>query len=160
MEGHKQPTIVPAAARLLLKLKEGKAMQSGRRKISHAEIRRIVEAHEGLEASAHRTWNSFGLKPSMLTAAHYVTSELLGEPELANDFVSVFVKGDSFYKGDAAKAWRERLIRMKESYMRLKDTELLSGTAHAWNKFRKQEPVQTFKIPEDTTFEGLDLSKI
>jgi hypothetical protein len=160
MEGHKQPTIVPAAARWLLKLKEGKSTQSGRRKLSHAEIRRVVEAHEGLESSAHRTWNAFGLKPSLLTAVHYITSELIGEQDLANDFVSVFVKGESFYKGDAAKAWRERLIRMKENYMRLKDTDLLFGTAHAWNKFRKQEPVLTFKIPDDTSFDGLDTDKI
>ena len=163
MKGSKQPTLVPPAAKWLLKIKLGKGVQGGKRKQSHMRISHIIESHPGLETSASRVWNSFGLKPSLLATFHYIGNELLGEQTIAEDFVTVFVRGDSFYKNDAAKAWRERLIRMKESATQLKDTELIWGTTLAWNMFRNQQPVleKHFQIPTELIeVEGLDLDRI
>ena len=101
------------------------------------------------------------MKPSLLTAVHYVGSKLLDQPDMADAFLSVFTQGRTFYEGDPARIWRERLIRYSKQRIKINNALLLSGTALAWNFFREQKTTKVFKVEgRHFSFDGLDLNAI
>jgi hypothetical protein len=52
------------------------------------------------------------------------------------------------------------LLRMKESNARLAQDMLHRGTIHAWNSFKDQIPIRMFRVPDVTSFIGLEYAQL
>ena len=152
-----------AAARQLIGIKRGFVAQraSGSRP-TNAEVLATVDKHPGLADSIGAlAKHVIGVSPSLLAAMHYIGAELLKDRETADAFVSVFATGEPTYRGDPAHLWRERLIAQTTQKTFLRTVSRVSGTVHAWNTFRRKEPLQIFRIPDELqAIEGLDLDLI
>ena len=155
IEGKRWATLVAAAARWLYIFKNGSSA-IGKGRVTETEILRMVDRHPLLEESCGVSYASYGMQASLLASVHYVGGQLLGEQEAADNFASVYVSGHSFYEEDAALAWRERLIRMKQTQTRLSQDFLQRGSIHAWNNFQERIPVRTARAPEVVSFHNLD----
>ena len=155
LEGKRWATLTGAAARWLYIFKYGSAA-IGKGRVTETEILEMVDRHPLLEESCGAAYSCFGITASLLAAVHYVAGQLLGEQTEADNFAAVFVSGKSFYPEDAALAWRERLIRMKEARSRLSQDFIQRGSIHAWNNFQERIPVRTARAPEVVDFHGLD----
>lgn len=126
-----------------------------------AEVLALVDRHPRLVESVSATVKGVpGVHPSIISGLHYVGSSLLKDRETADAFAGVFASGEPTYDGDAAHAWRERLVNSTSRHTVIRSNSRRVGSMHAWNLFRRQEAVRQFKIPEDCIIEGLDLGRI
>lgn len=155
IEGYKATLTLAAAARWLHIFKYG-TFVLGKGRVTALEVLGTVDKHQKLQESVLKAHGCAGITPSLLAAVHYVAAHLLDEPELADEFANVFVNGVQYYEDDAAHAWRERLIRMKESRSRIVQDFLQRGTIHSWNNFRERVPVKNARVPDVIAFLGLE----
>lgn len=159
IEGKRWATVGAAAGRWLYIFKHGQTA-IGKGRVTSSEVHDMLDRHPLLLESCGTCYGSFGVNASLLAAVHYVGGHLLGESEEADKFVAVFVSGKNFYDDDAALAWRERLIRMKETRTRIAQTTMQKGTIHAWNNFVSRIPVRAARAPDLVSFDGLDYSQL
>lgn len=163
----KQAVRLAASARMLLRLKagnsEGEARGKGRAggTPTNSEVLALVDKHPQLALSVEAIGNTvIGVHPSMMGAIHYIGTHLLDDPDSADSFMAVMANGEPAYDGDPAHLWRERLIAQQTKKLRLRIDRQLTGTIHAWNLFRRREPLKMFRIPDDASIEGLDVNRI
>jgi hypothetical protein len=159
MEGRGNSIILAASARWLYIFKHGSSA-IGKGRVTATEILETVDKHPLLERSCAITYGCLGVTASLLGATHYVASSLLEQPEEADNFAAVFVSSHNFYEDDAALAWRERLIRNKQSGQRILPDFMQRGTIHAWNNFRHQIPAKTARAPDVVGFMDLDYKRL
>lgn len=154
------PMQVAAAARFLFWLKHKDEWASfGWPTV--AEVLALVDRHPKLVESVSNTAKGVpGVHPSIISGLHYVGATILKDRETADAFAGVFASGEPTYDGDAAHAWRERLVNSTSRHTTIRQDSRRVGSIHAWNLFRNQEAVRQFKIPEDAVVEGLDLGRI
>ena len=156
-ENLRHPVLMAAASRWLFVFKYG-SLAIGKGRVTPTEVMRMANRHPKLERSCAVSNGCFGVTASILSAVHYVAANLVdgADQETADNFAAVFTAGQSFYPDDAALAWRERLLRMREARTRLVQEQMQRGTVHAWNLFRQQIPVKNMRIPDVVLFDGLD----
>lgn len=128
-------------------------------KITAPEILEIFRKHPAIHDSALSTTGAYGPSQALLSAIHYIGAHILDKQPYAEEFVSVFITGNS-YDGCAAQAWRERLIRLKATHTPIKVSNMFYGTLHAWNLFVQRKDVKLFRVPDHAEIEGLDLDLI
>lgn len=124
------------------------------------EYVQLMELHPGIIESATATLNSSPARPAILAAIHYVGSAIQKEPERANAFVQVFKTGLPDYKGDAAHALREMLIKERAKGVRRADFKTYSLFANMWGKFCSKTPVKAARSKDDFILEGWDESAL
>jgi hypothetical protein len=121
-----------------------------------AEYVHLLELHPGIIESATTTLNSSPARPAILAAIHYVGSAVQREPERANAFVQVFKTGVPDYKGDAAHALREMLIKERAKGVRRADFKTYSLFSNMWEKFCAKTPVKSARSKDDFILRGWD----
>lgn len=153
-----------ATARQLTAIRDMVQGEPGQRtwaKPTNAELMALIERHPNLVDSVDAVGNSvIGAHPSLISAIHYVGAHILKDRDTADSFVGVFATGEPTFDGDPAHLWRERVIAQETKKARLRRTSLRIGTIHAWNMFRRREPLKIFRIPEMATIDGLDVKLI
>jgi hypothetical protein len=158
INGQAFATRIAGAARWLNTVKVGNELWKNRR-VTHAEQMSILRRHPGIAESAAFVGNAYGMSPGLLTCIHYVGANLLDNAPFANEFVTIFITGNS-YDGCAAHAWRERLMRMKAAKTPITHMHMYKGSVHAWNLFAAGKTVKFVRPPDSVEFDGLDLSLI
>ncbi len=121
-----------------------------------AEYVQLLELHPGIIESATTTLNSSPARPAILAAIHYIGSAVQKEPDRANAFVQVFKTGVPDYKGDAAHALREMLIKERAKGVRRADFKTYSLFANMWSKFCGKTPVKAARSKDDFTMNHWD----
>jgi hypothetical protein len=116
-----------------------------------AEYVHLLELHPGIIESATTTLNSSPARPAILAAIHYIGSAVQKEPDRANAFVQVFKTGVPDYKGDAAHALREMLIKERAKGVRRADFKTYSLFANMWQKFCGKTAVKAARSKDDFT---------
>ena len=96
----------------------------------------------------------------MLAALHYIGKDLLDKPEQADAFATAFVRGEAGYKGCAAIALREMLVRDRLKGVRMANNKMLFTAIHVWNLFCTKQPLDWKAIPENPEIAGLDLARL
>jgi hypothetical protein len=155
IKGHAFAARISTACRWLHIVKNGYSQT----RVTHAEQFSMLERHPGLNDSAHIVQNVYGISQGLLTCIHYIGAKLLDNSPFADEFVTIFITGNS-YDGCAAHAWRERLIRMKAAKTPITRAYMYNGSVHAWNLFSASKEVKHIRIPESVAFEGLNLDLI
>jgi hypothetical protein len=125
-----------------------------------AEYVHLMELHPGIIESATLTLNSSPARPAILAAIHYVGATLQNEADRANAFVQVFKTGVPDYKGDAAHALREMLIKERAKGIRRADFKTYSLFANMWDKFCSKTPVKAARAKDDFMLRGWDESAL
>lgn len=154
--GQAHATRVASACRWMMMVKGGYARHV---RITQAESLSIYRRHPGLSDSAQFVQGAYGMSQGLLTCIHYLGARILDNEPFANEFVTIFITGNS-YDGCAAHAWRERLMRMKAAKTPITHGHMYNGSIHAWNLFSQSKEIKILRIPESVEFDGLDLSKI
>jgi hypothetical protein len=121
-----------------------------------SEVERLLELHPGIIESTTLTLGSAPARPAILAAIHYVGSAVQKEPDRANAFVGVFKTGLPDYKGDAAHALREMLIKERQKGVRRADFKTYSLFANMWDKFASKTPVKSARSKDDFILKGWD----
>lgn len=146
---------VAAACNWMTKVKLGYS----RDRVTHSEALGILQRHPGLAESAHFVGTAYGMSPALLTCIHYIGAKLLDNSPFANEFVTIFITGNS-YDGCAAHAWRERLMRAKAAKTPITHDHMYKGSVHSWNLFSASKIVKFIRAPEEVKFDGLDVDLI
>ena len=157
-DGNKAAVRMAAAARVLWGIKLGPNVL--KRRSSRAELRGIINRHAGLEQSCLNVYSALALRPAMLAALHYIGKDLLDKPEQADAFATAFVRGEAGYKGCAAIALREMLVRDRLKGVRMANNKMLFTAIHVWNLFCTKQPLDWKAIPENPEIAGLDLARV
>lgn len=155
IRGQTHAVRIAAAARWLSIVKLGYSKS----RTTNAEQIAMIERHPGLIDSAHMAQNVYGMSGSLLSCIHYIGSKLLDNQPFADEFVTIFITGNS-YDGCAAHSWRERLMRMKAAKTPITRNYMYNGSVHAWNLFSASRVVKHIRIPESVEFDGLNLDLI
>lgn len=145
-----------AAARWLLGIKQGII---GRQRLAR-EVTALAIKHETLPESVAMCYLAMGTAPSLISAIHYIGTHFLGLPDEADAFAAVFVNGTPAMENCPAKAWREHLLRLRNSRQFLTKEAQLYGTIHAWNKHVRKEPALKATTPTVATIDNFDVSLI
>lgn len=153
--GFTQAARTAAACRFLLFIKRGLSKQ----KVSASEMLNIFRTHPNIHESVVSTSRAFGPSQGLLSAIHYIGAHLLDKKTFADEFIAVFITGNS-YDNCAAQAWRERLIRLKAARSPIMHASMFYGTIHAWNLFVKGKDVKLFRAPDHAKIEGLNTDLI
>lgn len=125
------------------------------------EVLSLIDRHPQLVESVEGAPSKMiGMHASMAAAFHYIGSHLLDDVDTADAFITVLTSGENAYDGDPLHLWRERLVAHMDKKTHLPVKRQRLGTIHAWNTFRKHEPLKQFKIPDDCAIDGLDVDKI
>jgi len=155
IRGQAFATRMAATCTLMTRVKHGYS----RACVTHAEQMAIIQRHPGLNDSAHIVEGCYGISPSMLACIHYIGAKLLDNSPFANEFVTVFVTGNS-YDGCAAHAWRERVMRLKAAKTPITHQMMFNCSIHAWNLFAASKTAKFIRFQDSVEFDGLDLSVI
>jgi hypothetical protein len=155
LHGHANTTRIASACRWMGIVKHGYS----RERVTHAEALGLLNRHPGLIDSGNAVSGSYGISPGMLTCIHYIGTHLLNNSPFADEFVTIFVTGNS-YDGCAAHAWRERLMRMKAAKTPITHDQMYKGSVHAWNLFSASKIVKFIRVPEEVKFDGLNVDLI
>lgn len=121
-----------------------------------SEYMQLLDLHPGIIESATTTLNSSPARPAILAAIHYIGSAVQREPDRANAFVQVFKTGVPDYKGDAAHALREMLIKERAKGVRRADFKTYSLFANMWEKFCSKTSVKAARSKDDFIMKGWD----
>lgn len=163
-KGMPRPSIVAATARQLIAIRDEVVDAKDRRRLrpTNAEVLAVYDNHPDVAESVQAIGKPLiGVHPSIIAAIHYCGAFLLKDRETADAFVGVFLNGEPVYAGDAAHLWRERLIAQQTKNASMRRSRIRHGSIHAWNLFRRREPLKIFRIPDDMPkIDGLDVSKI
>ncbi len=127
---------------------------------TNSEVLSVFDRHPKLPDSLSVTGKAVGVHPSVIVGMHYIGSRLLSDTDTADAFAGVFASGEPTYDGDPAHLWRERLFAQAKSKYRLRQRSMRIGTIHAWNLFRRKEPLKIFRLPDDANIEGLDVARL
>lgn len=146
-----------ATCKWMITIKNG--FNQGQSRVNHSELLDTFRRHEAINNSVHLVEGAYGISQSLLAAIHYIGANLIDKEPFANEFVSIFITGNS-YDGCAAHAWRERIVRMKASQNRIRRPNMMIGSIHAWNLFSRGQAIKMFRIPESAKIEGLDVDLI
>lgn len=153
-----------AAARQLINIK--RATPRGSNWVAtDAEVLACVDKHPALAEAVGAVGRvpadvAPSIAPSLLSAVYYVGAHLLDDRDTADAFAAVFMGNGSVQEGNPAHLWRERLLAQRSKQAKLTRSSRRVGTIHAWNHFRRGTKLQQFKLPEDATFEDLDVNRI
>lgn len=158
IRGHARANRIAGACRWLHTVKVGNDRWKHRR-VTHAEHMKLLKRHPGIAESAAFVGKAYGMSPALLTCLHYIGANLLDNAAFANEFVTIYITGNS-YDGCAAHAWRERLMRLKAAKTPVTNMHMYKGSVHAWNLFSASKEIKLFRVPDEVTIDGLDLSKI
>ncbi len=156
--GYHNTNKLAAVANMLMTVKSGFTEQKARR--STFEIMAMVKKHPGLTQSVMACERAIGASKAQLAVIHYIGSVILDEKDKADAFIGVFREGSATYDGDAAHLCRERGLRQTAERAELKRHESIKALIHAWNLFRRREPMRVYKWPSSVTFDGLDIKKL
>jgi hypothetical protein len=126
-------------------------------KPSHDELLAVLERHPLLEDSVVRSERPLGITQSLLGAIHYVASHHLVQPnpERADAFVKVFLRGAPDYDGDPAHKMREFALRERGKGNIPRDRVIYASAAWAWNHFVDRKPVNAYRPPMEAQIHGL-----
>lgn len=166
LRGFEQARAVAAIARQLYGIKRGfNVKQAAGSRPTNAEVLALVDRHPAIaESVGALDKHVLGVHPSLLGAIHYIGTHMVHDRENADAFAGVFSTDEPVYIGDAAHAWRERLVAQATQKTVLRTRSRLYGTVQAWNMFRKRQPVkpgQGFRIPDEMpVIDDLNLDQI
>lgn len=117
------------------------------------ELDAILTAHPGIPDSVRYADHTFrGLK-NHLAAIHYI-GHATGYGAKADAYVDVFRSGLPSYRGCAAHALRERIIKHVGSLTQYSPGETLAALCGTWRHFTTSTPVRTIKIVDDIRIPG------
>lgn len=142
LNGHKNATIIAAAARFVLHLEQ--QAKADARKVSrvftNTEISACVEAHPGLESAASAAMalsKQIDIPPSVLAVAWLRLSAV--EPTDCADFFNALANNSTSGHGDPRNTLIKRLQSARRSGERLTQGAQLAFIVRAWNAWRKGE---------------------
>lgn len=117
------------------------------------ELDAILEAHPGISDSVRYVDHAFrGLK-TILGAIHYI-GHATGYGAKADAYVDVFRSGLPAYRGCAAHALRERIIKHAGALTQYSNAETIAAVCGTWRHFTTNTPVKTIKIVDDIRIPG------
>jgi hypothetical protein len=155
IHGYTHALRTAAATRNLVFIKNGACTF----KVSSAEVLRTFARHKQINDSSVMAAQAFGISQSLVAAIHYIGSHFLNKSDVAENFLNVFVTGNS-RDGCPAHAWRERLIKTKASKTTVSRSAMFYGSIHVWNLFVAGESVSHIKVPDHAKITGLKADKI
>jgi len=162
LRGWNNVTGLAATARVLLAERDGVAT-GGSNTYSTAEVLACIDKHRIMSryipAPGHLPR---GISIAQVGFLGYVAAAFLENgDECQRTMMEVLKTGVPSYPGDPIHAYRERILRMSDDIMKIKRAARWNTFKHAFNLFRKTEPVQTLRFGRDTcTVIGLDLKKL
>jgi len=121
----------------------------------------LVLKHPKLATSMQVTGQCAQLRSSLLGTMHYIVSDLIGDAELADRFLTVFKTGAPAYRNDAAHAFFMLQVRAFQQKTHIfTRPSILRGYIQAWNMHATGETIaaKDFRIPE-TDVEIVGLSR-
>lgn len=128
-------------------------------KFTHSEIRDAAFRHPNLEHSLSVVKAVRGIRPSMLVAMHYIGSQYLGKAREAEAFIDVIKTGKPAYDNDPAHLMREKLVIQRNTKTsRMTEMHAIRLGIYVWNNFAAHRPLETLRVPEAVSVEGLDIS--
>lgn len=101
-----------------------------------------------------------GISFSHVACVCYVGAHILGRQTAAAAFLDVMRTGIPSYEGDAAHAYRERILRAGGGTIMLKHEEKWRLMKHAWNLFLANEPAKILRGSADVGFDKLDIKSL
>lgn len=148
-----------ATLRLLYVIKMDVGIASAKPTSSEILALHIKHPHLG-RSFALGNRGTIGVRPAMLSAIHYIGSNILKQPERADAYARVFISGAPDYDGCPALLIRERAIQGRLRQQPLAGQLMFDLMVHAWNHFRHSQPLRTLKAPKEVKFDDLDLRKL
>ena len=146
MLGYHNTLILSGACRLILE--ERTAVQMNNIKYTTSEILDVLSRHRELPASVI-TCSSIkyprGLSIPQLSTIYYVGKHILNVPRIADEFLTVIRTGIPMYEGDAAHAYREKIVKDSGGATALKRREKWRLFKHAWNLFSAGQPAKLLR---------------
>lgn len=159
MTGHHNTLILSGACRLILEERQDKTI--GKTQFTTSEILGVLDRHRELPSCVIRCAGKKyprGLSIPQLATIYYVGKHLLNAPNIADEFLSVIQTGIPMYDGDAAHAYREKIVKDSGGSTALKRTEKWRLFKHAWNLFSVGQPSKLLRGSADVHFEGVKTS--
>ena len=134
---------VSATARMVAQL----AVNLASARLSSQELDRVLELHPGIHHSVKVTGHAPDKTGRIVGAIHYVGTSL-GYANDADSFVHVIKSGIPAYPGDAAHAFRERMIKHRGALTRYSDNETARAAVCVWRHFITRTPVKQIKFTD------------
>mgnify|MGYP003420004548 FL=1 len=133
ISGESHARNIVAALRLVEKYKSGKMLQEV--ELSNTEVLPLLSKYPAIRDSVRKVTGAWKLtKPSVLSACHYLFSEI--DAEDAESFFSQLESGEGLKKGSAILSLRERLLENAISKGRLSQRYLMALFVKSWNAYR------------------------
>jgi len=157
IHGFTNTVLLAAALRNLLIIKDGPLRIKTPQWHSHGDILAATEQHKDMTKWGGRIRSVRGVRPSQVVTMSYVGDQLLGLPDTAHRFMTVFNTGVPDYEGCPAHRLREQLIASAgHKGNRASSAWSLMMMAHVWNLFAKRKAIQILKPPMQVSIDGLD----
>ena len=91
---------------------------------------------------------------------HYIGGTLLEQEEKASQFAQALTKTTTWYVGDPAGAFRDKVLEMRLTGKTMPPIDQLNDTVHAWNLFAAGKTVKRWDVPKDPSIQGLSLDSL
>jgi hypothetical protein len=117
------------------------------------ELDAILAAHPGIPESVRYADHAFRGLRTQLAAIHYI-GHATGYGAKADAYVDVFRTGLPSYRGCAAHALRERIIKHAGSISQYSISDTIAAICSTWRHFTANTPVKTIKIVDDIRIPG------
>jgi len=163
LRGYPSPHYIAAVCRWLLMIKGGGPNLRNSRSIDSTDIVETSLRHTHIIDSVNFCHNCFGGgRLSLLTALHYIGTNLMDKSAEAEGFVTVFKDGTPAYQGDPAMAWREHCLRARNTGAQMFWSLVYPNTVEAFNRTIAGDVVLgKWRLQHgNRTIDGLDLDKI
>jgi hypothetical protein len=157
ISGFHNTVLLASALRHLLIIKDGPLQLKTPRWRTHSDIIAAAQQHKDIIPWVTRIRPVRGVRPSQVVTMSYVGDQLLGLPDTAHRFMTVFNTGVPDYEGCPAHRLREQLIASAgHKGNRASSSWSLMMMAHVWNLFAKRKAIQQLKPPLQVSIDGLD----
>lgn len=156
MDGVHYSGTISTTARMLLCERYG--VEPKHNVISHTEVLEYIAKHPTIAVSARYVMSKKspkGLPDGQITLIHWVGTNVLKVPKVADAFIDVMHTGIPTYEGCAAHNLRERMIADQGSTVRMTREAKYKLIKHAWNLFAVGKTVRMLRSPEVVNIEGV-----
>ena len=160
MLGHHNTVILSGACRLILEEKNEESMN--KTKYTTSEILEVISRHRELPSAViHCSSKRYprGLSIPQLSTIYYVGKHILNVPRISDEFLAVIQTGIPMYEGDAAHAYREKIVKDTGGATAIKRHEKWRLFKHAWNMFSAGQPAKLLRGSADVHFDGVKPSQ-
>jgi hypothetical protein len=132
-------------------------------RITAQEAKQFIDKWPTVIKSTERACYGNFRKPmnqAAIGAVHFIASEFLGLPDMAQSFVTTLNTGKNMRNNDdPAFVFRERLMQRRMHNTRVNSLQELQELIHVWNLYRAGKRLRQLKLPAEVRIIGFEPEK-